>query len=164
MLSAIKLFLKNKVFSISGVFILIFITLIGVFIIFNSNVILSKLGFETTTTLKAELVRTQEELKTAKKINDDLNKTIENLRVTHENEIESIKEFYKEKEKARNAVLTISKKKESKNRAIIRELESKITTTEVTISIPIEEYNKLSESNIEFIHEAYDLLFKEYLR
>jgi len=65
MFSALALFFKNKVFSLSGSFILIFIAIFALFLFSNTNTILSKFGFETTTNLKAELVKSQEDLKKA---------------------------------------------------------------------------------------------------
>jgi uncharacterized membrane protein YgaE (UPF0421/DUF939 family) len=161
MLAAIKMFFSKKLFSTTGIFISILIAIVAVFIFFNSNVILSKFGFETTTTLKAELVRTQEELKKAKEINDNLNKTIENLKNIHENEVKTIVEFYKEKEIAKDTITTISKKKEIRDREIIKKIDEKLSQTETTITVPIIEYNQLSESNIDALNEVYNSFFKD---
>lgn len=158
---AIKLFFNEKVFTATGIFISIFLAIIAIFIFSNSNVILSKFGFETTTTLKAELTRTQEELKRAKEINDNLNNTIETLKSANKDKIDSVIGFYKEKEAAKDAIIIISKKKEVRDRETIKNLEQKTTKTETTITIPIAEYNKLSESNIDTLNEVYDSFFKD---
>ena len=46
MFSALPLFFKNKVFSLSGSFILIFIAIFALFLFSNTNTILIKFGFE----------------------------------------------------------------------------------------------------------------------
>ena len=77
MLSLIGLFIKDKMFKGTGLIITIFGCIFALFLFSNSNVILSKFGFETTTTLKSNLTKTQGELKTAVVVNNNLNKTLD---------------------------------------------------------------------------------------
>lgn len=160
MLTAFFLFIKTKLFSITGIFFLIFAAIFAIFIFFNSNVILSKFGFETTTTLKAEVTRLDGELKQLKETNDSLNKVIETNDRLHKIKIKNIIENFKEQEKARKTVADIKSKKEIKDRDIIKELEKKIVTTDKEITMPLEELNILSASNIDSLNETYSSLFE----
>jgi hypothetical protein len=148
----------KKSFSLTGVFISIFIIIIAIFIFSNTNVILSKFGFETTTTLKGELVRTQQELARLAELNNSLNKTIlENDRI-HQEEILTLESMYKEKEVVKKTVSSTIEKRKEKANPIQKKLNDKTVTTDTTITVPIEEYNKLSEQNIDSIHSAFESL------
>jgi len=160
MLTALMLLIKEKLFSTAGIFLLIFAAIFAVFIFSNSNVILSKFGFETTTTLKAEVTRLDGELKTLKDINEKLNKTIADQTAVHDAKLKGVIENFKEQEKARLTVTVIKTKKEIKDRDTIKELEKKTVQTDTEITMPLAELNKLSESNITSLNDAYSSLFE----
>ena len=156
MLLSIKEFIKNKVFSTTGVFFLIFAAIFSVFLFSNSNVILSKFGFETTTNLKAELTRTQEELKTLQAINNNLNKQIEELNKVKEKETNVIVEYVEKKDSTKEKTNNIIKKKKEK----VQETVDQISTTQSTENAKIIELqDKISEENIIALNEAFDTFF-----
>lgn len=161
MLTLLSGFVKKYLSTNTGIFISIFVGIIAIFIFFNFNTILSKFGFETTTTLKALLVKSQEDLKRATEINKDLNNTIDRLKNSNKNKLESVTGFYKEKEELSKKALNISKRKSSKDRELIKNLEGKITKTKDTITISVAEYNELSKSNINILNETYDSFFND---
>lgn len=78
MFTAALAFLKGKLFSQAGSFLLPIVGLLAVFLIWNSDLIMSKFGFETTTNLKAEVTRLQGEVtrleETNKKQLEEINK------------------------------------------------------------------------------------------
>ncbi len=158
---AIKTFFSEKVMSSAGIFIGIFALIIAVFIYSNSNVILSKFGFETTTNLKSEVTRLQGELETAQRINKDLQSDLTAQETRHKAEIKAIVDSSKEREKVKDKLIEVKSKKELKDKATIDQLNKKIVVTPTEITIPIAEYDQLSTSNIESVQEVFDTFFPE---
>lgn len=158
-LTAIKTFFGDKVMSSAGIFIGIFAIIIGVFIFSNSNVILSKFGFETATNLKSEVTRLQGELETAQRANKDLKDNLAAQETRHKAEIKAIVDSAKEREKIQNDIIEAKKKKEAKDKAVIEQLNKKTVVTDTTITIPIAEYDQLSASNADNINEVFDSFF-----
>lgn len=160
-LTAIKTFFGDKVMSSAGIFIGIFAIIIGVFIFSNSNVILSKFGFETTTTLKSEVTRLQGELETAQRVNKDLQTNLAAQETRHKAEIKALVDSAKEREKIQSDIIEAKKKKEAKDKATIEQLNKKTVVTDTTITIPIAEYDQLSASNADTINEVFDSFFPD---
>ena len=158
---AIKTFFNEKVMSTTGIFIGIFALIIAVFIYSNSDVILSKFGFETTANLKSEVTRLQGELKQAKEINDKLNADLAAQTTRHKAELAAVVETYKEREKVKDKIIEVKTKKELKDRDTINKLKTKMVVTPTKITIPLEEYNQLSASNIDSINEVFNSFFPE---
>lgn len=159
--TAIKTFFGDKVMSSAGIFIGIFAIIIGVFIFSNSNVILSKFGFETATNLKAEVTRLQGELETAQRVNKDLQSNLAAQETRHKAEVKALVESAKEREKIQNDIIEAKKKKEAKDKATIEQLNKKTVVTDTTITIPIAEYDQLSASNADTINEVFDSFFPD---
>lgn len=160
-LTAIKTFFGDKVMSSAGIFIGIFAIIIGVFIFSNSNVILSKFGFETATTLKSEVTRLQGELETAQRVNKDLQSNLAAQETRHKAEIKALVDSAKEREKIQSDIIEAKKKKEAKDKATIEQLNKKTVVTDTTITIPIAEYDQLSASNADTINEVFDSFFPD---
>lgn len=156
---AIKTFFGEKVMSSTGIFIGIFAIIIAVFIFSNSNVILSKFGFETATNLKAEVTRLEGELRTAQRINQDLQRDMKDQEVRHKAELQAIVDASKEREKIKDKIIEVKAKKEIRDKATIEQLNKKIIVSETEITIPIAEYDQLSSSNIDSLNEVFDSFF-----
>lgn len=156
---AIKTFFGEKVMSSTGIFIGIFAIIIAVFIFSNSNVILSKFGFETATNLKAEVTRLEGELRTAQRINQDLQRDMKAQEVRHKAELQAIVDASKEREKIKDKIIEVKTKKEIRDKATIEQLNKKIIVSETEITIPIAEYDQLSSSNIDSLNEVFDSFF-----
>lgn len=159
--TAIKTFFGDKVMSTTGIFIGIFAIIFGVFLFSNSNVILSKFGFETATNLKAEVTRLQGELETAQRVNKGLKDDLAAQETRHKAEIKAIVDAGKDREKIKDDIINIKTKKEAKDKATIAELNKKTIVTDTTITMPIAEYDQLSSSNADSINEAYNKFFPE---
>jgi len=165
MWSLILNFIKNKLFSNVGVFFLIFIGIFSIFIFFNSNIILSKFGFETTTNLKAELTRTQEELKRLQNININLNKQIEELNKNKEKETATIVKYIEKKDINKEKSNFIIKKKEEKIQKIIKQIsflennkDNKDNKDNENIEI-LKLQNSISEENITSLNNTFQAFF-----
>lgn len=160
MLTAIFSFIKSKLFSTSGVFLLIFAAIISIFIFFNSNIILSKFGFETTTTLKSELTRTQSELEQLKSINNDLNNNIKLVEDRYKKQLLAITTLQEEKIAMENKVNTIVKTYTTTKNKLNKDIKVKVQESPTDITLPIEEINQLSVNNISAINTVYSELFE----
>lgn len=161
MLTALSIFIKEKLFSTAGSFLLIFAIIISVFVFSNTNVILSKFGFETTTNLKSELTQSQNDLKAAVLVNEDLNKTIETMKEVSKLNQEVLVEKFKETEEVKVKVEEIKKTRNEKVKPFVKVLDEKTVITKETVTFPVEEYNKVSMENIVAINKAYDLLMED---
>jgi len=161
MFAAIGLFLKQKLFTTTGIVLLIFAGIFGVFLFSNSNVILSKFGFETTTNLKSELTRTQSELKQLQTINTNLNKTVEDLQKNKSKTEDVIVESFKEREEVKNKINDIKVKKDKSTKDLNKVVDDKTVVDGTSIKLPATEYNKLSEANITAIHDVFNTIFPE---
>lgn len=161
MLTALGLFVKNKMFSGTGLIVTIFGLIFAVFLFSNANVILSKFGFETTTVLKSELTKKEGELNNAVTINQELNKTVDKVIDNSGKKEEVLIESFTEREKVKDTVATIKKDKADKVKESTQVLDKETTVDEDVIKIPTAEYNKNSEANIDSIHQAFNEFFPE---
>lgn len=159
---AIKNFFSEKVMTATGIFIGIFALILIVFIYSNTDVILSKFGFETTANMKSEVTRLQSELKQAKQINDKLNTDLSAQTTRHKAELAAVAESFKEHEKVRDKIIEVKAKKEIKDKDTINKLKAKMVITPTEITIPLEEYNQLSANNIDSINEVFDSFFPDF--
>lgn len=153
-------FIKNKLFSTTGIFLLIFAAIISIFLFSNSNVILSKFGFETTTTLKSELTRTQDELRQLKSINDSLVNDIKAMELKYKKQLETINTLQKEKIAVEKKLTGITKTYNTTKNKLNKDVEIKVNETPTEITIPIQEINQLSSNNIDTLNQTYSQLFE----
>lgn len=161
MFTKIGLFFKEKMFSGTGLIITLFSVVFAVFLFSNSNIILSKFGFETTTTLKSELTKTQGQLDTAVDTNQNLNKTIDKVIDNGAKKEEALVESFKEREKVKDTVAKVNNTKAEKVKKVNEVLDKGTVVEQDVIKIPKAEYDKASEANIDAINEAYNKLFTE---
>lgn len=141
------------------IFILIILAVIGVFVFSNSETILTGLGYETTASVKAQLARTQSELEQAKAINDSLIATINDQETRHKNEMVAVVQSQKDKDGINAKAVDMLKKKQLADKDIIQQLKDKIKLSDTEITLPIDEYNKLSLNNINTLKETYNSFF-----
>lgn len=160
MITILLSFIKNKLFSSAGIFFLIFGLIIGTFLFFNSNVILSKFGFETTATLKSELTRSQADIEKLKAINEDLNKKLEDMKYKYEEQIRSITTLQKEKAAIEKKVTKTVKAYKDAQAKLNKNVEAKSQETQTELTIPIDEINQLSFNNIGALNSSYSKLFE----
>lgn len=161
MFAALGLFFKEKVFSMTGVFLMIFAVIIGSFLFFNSNTILEKFGFETRTSIKAELTKTQGQLTQAQDTNKELVDKIKELeRVKKEHE-QAIIDYEIQKAKDKKTIDDILTKKKENSKKATQNLDNKTQITDTTITVPKQDYDDASRENIRAIHAVFDSLFPE---
>ncbi|EKD89536.1 MAG: hypothetical protein ACD_33C00045G0003 [uncultured bacterium] len=177
----IKTFISDKLLSLPGIFIMVLVGILLVIIVPNTDTILSKLGFETKSVLVAKLATADANLVKMKEVNDGLNNTITNLKSTHIKEINAVSNLCTNKEKVSTKVAVIKNQKDINVAKVITEIEKKtiikkketktiITDDNIkihstietdTITLPIEELNKLSSINISSLNDVYNELFPE---
>ena len=140
---------------------MIFACIIGGFLFYNSNTILEKFGFETRTSIKAELTKTQGQLTQAQDSNKDLVQKIKELeRVKKEHE-QAIIDYEEEKKQANKTIEEIKNKKKENSKKATENLNSKTQVTDTTITVPKQDYDEASRENIRAIHEAFNSFFPE---
>ena len=174
MWTTIVSFLKGKVFTEAGSLIIPLVMIVALFAIWNSESILTKLGFETTATLKAKVSTLESkvsELEDAnKKLTSDLLKAEQKGGIVGD-ATSSVCVF---KEETESTVEDI-KDRRKKNVDLINNTKYEKATSTMMIEPPptipayreakkVETKNPrteaLSRNNIESIHEAYNLLAK----
>lgn len=161
MLAAIVFFVKNKMFSGTGLIVTIFAVIFALFLFSNANVILTKFGFETTTTLKSELVQSQGALQNAVAVNTNLNKTLDTTLDHGAKKEQALVESFQEREQVHNTVAAIKQHRADVVKEVTYVLDKETTVSDDVIKIPTAEYNKASETNITSLNDAFDKLFPE---
>lgn len=189
MFPGILAFIKTKLFSLPVVFIGILIAILSIFLIYNSDTILSKFGFETKSVLKAQVETLKKDLQTAERINKDLNEKVKNIEITYKNREKKLIDFINNScvvEKKVSDILSKKKKAEgilqqeannaskvqvnlSKKNTVSSKVSSitndKPTTNNIdnesTTVLTIEQINKHSELQISTLNEVYNELFKK---
>jgi len=164
MWTTILSFIKGKLFSNSGIFLSIFGILFILFLYSNSNVVLSKFGFETTTTLKSQLTKAQADLVTLKSVNDDLNNTIKQLNDNHARDIKAMNELQVNKEISKEVITFVTRKKKDVENKVEKSLNDNSIYTLTTVTLPLKEVNELSSNNINSLNETYTKLFEKDLK
>ena len=153
---------KRKEFggaSASMVLLCILIGFVGIIILSNTNVLLTKMGFETTTSLKAQLVSTSNDLEQVTRVNSQ---NLLNLEMERENTKvlkEQLQELQELKSKASESVTQASVRKANKTSKAVSTIIAKTVETKDTITLPKEEVEQLSRANIDQLHEVYASLF-----
>jgi hypothetical protein len=158
MLTAIGLFFKEKLFNLTGIVIGIFVLIFSLFLFYNSDMIMTKLGFETKTNLRAQIVEVSGKLKAAEEDNATLRSAIATLEFEHKAQLAALQKSYDESEKARNVVEKKLAEYKTKSEGVKKVIKEKTVTTDTTITIPIAESKVLSEMNADLIHSTFDQL------
>lgn len=153
---------KRKEFggaSASMVLLCILIGFVGIIILSNTNVLLTKMGFETTTSLKAQLVSASNDLEQVTRVNSQ---NLLNLEMERENTKvlkEQLQELQELKSKASEVVVQAGVRKANKTSKAVSTIAAKTVETKDTITLPKEEVEQLSRANIDQLHEVYASLF-----
>lgn len=151
--------ISKSIFSVGNIFLFILALIIGTFAMSAVNSALTYLGFETKQAVKTQLVETKRQLADTVKVNQENVKALEverqvNIRIRTEIAKVNEKVMYVEK-----LVTSVKEKKAKKDAPVIQRLTEKTVTTTDTVTLPLEEINTLSTSNIEQVHDVYKALF-----
>lgn len=128
MWAAVFSFLKGKVFTEAGSLLIPLLIILSIFVIWNSDSILTKFGFETTANLKAEVTRLNakvEQLEEAnKKLTTDLKLSEEKCGIS----VNSVTELCAVKEETKHTVDSVIDKRKKEAERIKREMYDKPDT------------------------------------
>lgn len=141
------------------IFLLILLALIGVFIFSNTSVILSKLGFETATTLKAQLVQTQADLDRVVELNLQKDNELIKERTMTKALTEQLDKLNTVTTVANEQVQKVQHEKRRKTEVIITKVKSSEVQGGNVVQLPRAEIDQLSSVNIEQVTEVFDTLF-----
>lgn len=158
MYTIILKFIKEKLFSPSGIVIFGFVAIIFLFLAYNGDTILSKFGFETKTSLKGDLIQAKADLKTLKEANEDLALKMDKLEENRQITIEILEELYSKKAHTKDTVTEVLKHRDQEELENRKTLKAATVVTETTITMPKVNYERASKSNIEALHTAFALL------
>lgn len=151
--------IRQGIFTPQMIFLFILFSLLFVFLFANTNVILSRLGFETTTTLKSQLTASQGNLEKLVLTNQSNAKALKLERAQNLVLTQQLKALGEAKEKAKEQVTVINAKKVGKAAPLMAAVVQKEVVTEHTVTLPRQEIDALSEANIDQLHEVFDTLF-----
>lgn len=143
------------------IFLMVLLSLIAVFIFSNTSVILTKLGFETTTAVKTQLVQTQADL--AKVVEVNLQKERELLKERQMNKAlnDQLEKLTTVTTIAKEQVEKAQSDKKRKTEAVITRVRTSSVHSETLVQLPRVEIDQLSSANIEQVTEVFDSLFPQ---
>ena len=132
MWTAVFSFLKGKVFTEAGSLIIPLLIILSVFVTWNSESILTKFGFETTSNLKSKVTLLEAEVERLKEVNKKLSS---DLRLSEEKcgiSVDSVTELCAIKEETKTTVDSIIDERKKESERIKRELRVKQDDAVVT--------------------------------
>ncbi len=143
------------------IFLMVLLSLIAVFIFSNTSVILTKLGFETTTAVKAQLVQTQADL--AKVVEVNLQKEQELLKERQMNKAlnDQLEKLTTVTTLAKEQVEKAQSDKKRKTEVVVTRVKASSVHSETLVQLPRVEIDQLSSANIEQVTEVFDSLFPQ---
>ena len=128
MWTAVFSFLKGKVFTEAGSLLIPLLIILSIFVIWNSDSILTKFGFETTASLKSEVTRLTAQVEMLeeanKKLTTDLKLSEEKCGIS----VNSVSELCVVKEETKHTVDSVIDKRKKEADRIKRELYDKHDT------------------------------------
>lgn len=160
-MTAIFAFLKGKLFSQGGLLIALLIGFILLFIIPNSDTILSKFGFETKTTLKGQVVSLTKDLGTAVDNNESLVSSGKIAEENHASAVTTLTNNFEQKESDRKKVDKINKKADKVITPAITSLKMTEVITPTTITLDKLKVDEVSKANISALNETFNELFQD---
>lgn len=149
--------------KLSAMFIAAFAIVIGVFVVSNSETILTTLGFQTKTSMAADLGKLNAEVKRLTDVNQQLAKDLEESKRVNDIITQEVVALEGSKGKVITVVTEI---KDSKAKQIAAELnELKASTSEQTQNAQqrIKLKEKLATETINSLHEAYTKTVTPYI-
>lgn len=158
-MTAILMWVKGRLFSQSGIFLAVLVGFLLLFIIPNTDTILSKFGFETKTNLKGDLVATQKDLKTAVETNKSLVSTGKIQEENHQSAMTVVTGNAEAKVETEKKVETINKKANKVVQPAIASLKMTQVITPTTITLDKIKVDEVSKANIDALNETFDELF-----
>lgn len=125
MWTAVFSFLKGKVFTEAGSLVIPLLIILSVFVTWNSESILTKFGFETTSNLKSKVTLLETEVERLKEANKKLSS---DLRLSEEKcgiSVDSVTELCAIKEETKTTVDSVIDERKKESERIKRELRVK---------------------------------------
>lgn len=156
-------FLKDKLFNQTTAFLSPFVLLIAIFVIWNSDLILTNLGYETRSNLKAQVVELQGIVNNLKEENSRLKKEIADKIAMTAITDKTVDDFYDMKIQAKETVDELIRKRDQINdtEVCLYTSEPKLEVQRVLSTPVIKDSSAVSKANITIIHEAYASFFPE---
>ena len=149
----------TKYLTTGRIFAAMFAIVLGCFLWTGAESVMTRLGFETKTSLAKKLQTETHNKDLAIQANEGNLATIKDLKASHAKELKALQALHdkkQESEKTAAKILSEQKRQSSKARTAVVD-KKKVTDTEITL--PIAEINKMSQANITAVHSAFDQFF-----
>lgn len=145
--------------KLSMYFILGLIALLGIILIYNSDTILSRFGFETTSSLKAKVAQLEQQNQQLSQANKQLKDDLDKLEIRKNQELQAMKKYYEDKMANYNKLNKIQKDLKEKNMQLIKNLEEQRKKIAETCKLDAKAYylyeaktyDEISDNNYEAI-------------
>ncbi|WP_396190488.1 hypothetical protein [Flavobacterium sp.] len=159
MMSLALIWLKKKLFSQAGFFLALMVGFLLLFIIPNTDTILTKFGFETKTALKGQLEGTKKDLQTAVQANEDLQSVGRIKDTVAESAEKELTANFDKKSDNQEKVTQISSKRDQIVKPAIAKLKMSTELVDGKIILDKVESDKISDANISSLNDTFDALF-----
>jgi cell division protein FtsB len=126
--------------KLSMYFILGLIALLGIIVIYNSDTILSKFGFETTSSLKAKVAQLEQQNQQLSQANQKLKDDLDKLEKRNNDELKAMKKYYEDKMANYNKLNKVQKDLKEKNMQLVKDLEEQRNKLAETCKIDAKDY------------------------
>jgi cell division protein FtsB len=126
--------------KLSMYFILGLIALLSIIVVYNSDTILSRFGFETTSSLKAKVAKLEEQNQQLAQANKQLKDDLDKLEKRKNDELKAMKKYYEDKMANYNKLNKVQKELKEKNTQLIKDLEEQRKKIAETCKLNVKEY------------------------
>jgi cell division protein FtsB len=145
--------------KLSMYFILGLIALLSIIVVYNSDTILSRFGFETTSSLKAKVAKLEEQNQQLTQANKQLKDDLDKLEKRKNDELKAMKKYYEDKMANYNKLNKVQKELKEKNTQLIKDLEEQRKKLAESCKLDAKEYylyeaktyDEISSNNYEAI-------------
>lgn len=152
-------YLKSKFFNLTTMFLGAMLLLISLFVLFNSDTVLSRFGFETKTNLKAQVVSTKKDLNAVLMANAESEETARDQRQIQGVILDTVVKVAEEKARVAEVVGESKTSVRKTTQPVVDKVKKENPPTSTSTTISKEDANQVSVIVIESLHSVYDDLF-----
>lgn len=153
-------FIKEKLFSEMGTLLIVVGVIVLLFAGPVTETFLTRFGFETKTSLKADLVSTKKDLQTTLEANDSIKRELTVTKSNLETAMKTLEENRIAREKMEKDIKNIVEIKDTKTKPQIQKLKNTTRVTEKEITLDRVAVDAVSEANIDAVNDVYTNLFE----
>ena len=153
-------FIKENLFSEMGSLLIVVGVIVLLFAGPVTETFLTRFGFETKSSLKADLVSTKKDLQTTLDANDSIRRELTVTKSNLETAMKTLEENRIAREKMEQDIKNIVDIKDTKTKPQIQKLKNTPKVTEKEITLDRVAVDAVSEANIDALNDVYTNLFE----